>query len=311
MSLHLRPWPNDIITLQQLSNRGQILANNRYMYAKVAVENQEYFYKKAQSEEVGTFFDHELIWADFMNGLSSHYPNLNIRGLSIFSYLPHQAILTEFIDAPFLTSSDDTAQLAAYLDRYVDVLKAIDSFGRTWHSNNLPKDVSTPYDQLEKGWDKWINGAKLIEKAIITDQQIKEAQQIIERNKPYITPCMQHGDFVPWHIFNQNGTWIIYDAEHASHLFPRFYDLAYTYTRLYTRGQNTAFADSLLSKFIDHVDISEQDFFRQFVPVVLSRAVGMLFDAENDLKDIDYRREAQELFRHWLELGRRQNHTGS
>src|SRR3546814_14349702 len=79
------------------------------------------------------------------------------------------------------------------------------------------------------------------------------------QDTPPLTACMQHGDFVPWHIFEKEEEWVIFDAEHAHHELPRFYDLAYSYSRIYTRADDSNLARQQLALFIERIALERSD----------------------------------------------------
>lgn len=297
--LSLAPWPDTIKIEQNLTNQQKICSSDRYTYAKAIVNGKLFFYKKALTEKVGDLFDHELAWSSFLNKIQAKHPELNVRGLRIYAIKPKQAILTEYITAPFLADHQTVNQLNNYLDRYVAVLAAIDASGQ----NYLPAEpnliTSTPYDQIDKSILRYVQSGDLVTKHLISEAELQQALDLVYQAPP-LTPCMQHGDFVPWHIFVPGKTWIIYDAEHASPFLPRFYDLAYSYARIATMGKNLPLANDILNRFVIKIHKDRNIFFAHFLPIVLVRSVGAILDAENDKQGIDYRAEAQQLFHRCL-----------
>ena len=297
MGHELHDWPENIETVEQLANKGVIRPTDRYVYKKVTIEGETYFYKEANQEDVGLMLDREFLWIDFMSDFEDAYPHIGVRALRAYAYQNRKAIIAEFVEAPFVATPDTIAEVETVLDRYVEFLVTADTFGEHWRPSVELAAPETPYTQLDKRWDTWIEAADLIGKGILLPEQLEEARRIVSDYQTVAEPRVQHGDFVPWHIFDNQGEWIVYDAEHAHYLMPRFYDLTYSYVRFFTRGQNKELADTLLTKFITKSGMDEATFFTKFAPILVSRSIGMLLDAENDDQEVDYRQNAQNLLK--------------
>ena len=129
------------------------------------------------------------------------------------------------------------------------------------------------------------------------EELVKEKGWRIEEektaNRRFVYPALQHGDFVPWHMFQIDDKTIgVVDGEHASLIKPRFYDLAYLYTRLYTKASSPDAAKKVLRLFLKTSGTKRGHFFRAFLPVATLRSFGVLFDSINDNR---YQKEAQRL----------------
>ena len=130
----------------------------------------------------------------------------------------------------------------------------------------------------------------------MTAEKLEQARLVIHDYRKYLTPHFQHGDFVPWHILidaNQD-QWLI-DGEHASVQKPRYYDLAYMCSRIFTRLHSPEHAAKLLKVFMQESEMSAEALYPALLPIMTSRAIGMHFDALNDLRHDDYQAEAQDL----------------
>lgn len=89
---------------------------------------------------------------------------------------------------------------------------------------------------------------------------------------------------------------ILIDGDHSSLIKPRYYDLAYIYSRLYSRNRAKQETAKLLQSFMDKSGIPKDDFAKAFIPVLTSRAIGVCNDASRDLESgNDYRKTAVEL----------------
>jgi aminoglycoside phosphotransferase (APT) family kinase protein len=142
--------------------------------------------------------------------------------------------------------------------------------------------------------DGWL--AQPLAAGRISADKIVQAKQLIDTHRPHIQPAFQHGDFVPWHLFAINGQQLVlFDGEHASLVKPRFYDLAYLYSRLYTRSQAPASARKILSGYIEQAGHNPDHFAHAFLPVITLRALGMHADAYADRQHFDYAPAARDL----------------
>lgn len=270
-------------------------AQARYSYSKLQQGDKTYFVKQALRPDVLPLLGRELLWHDFMADVSSQFPDLHVGSPEIHS-LKNDTIMFEYVDSPYVADDSNIQTLKPKIPRLVNLLLAMDSAGENW-TNPHPVEESSnhaPYWQIDARWDKW--SEKPLESGILTQEMLQEAHKIVDSHKQFLTPRMQHGDFVPWHIFEQGDDWLIYDGEHASTQKPRFYDLAYLYTRLFTRTKSPEIAAEILTGFVDQINLSQEQFFNAFWPVVTSRSIGIFLDAHNDRPKNDYIKEAQRLF---------------
>jgi hypothetical protein len=280
----------------QLEHIGKSAAQARYSYNKLQQGDKTYFVKQALSPDILPLLSRELLWHDFMSDVSDEFPDLHVGSPEIHS-LKGDTITFEYIDSPYVADDNNIQSLKPKIPRLVNLLLAMDSVGENWTSPRPVEESSNhaPYWQIDSRWSKWAE--KPLESGILTQDILQEAHKIVDSHKKFLTPRMQHGDFVPWHIFERDDEWLIYDGEHASTQKPRFYDLAYLYTRLFTRAQSPEIAAEILTGFVDQIDLSQEQFFNAFWPVVTSRSIGMFLDAHNDKPHNDYVKETKELFK--------------
>lgn len=197
--------------------------------------------------------------------------------------------------APSMRPDDPAEKFGQFTDDYAACLAALDAVRPEWIPTPPPaSDNSTPYDQLDRRWGRWAE--RPLAEGLLAPEQLAGAQQLIHDYRPHAMPQFQHGDFVPWHILiDANEDWWLIDGEHASTHKPRYYDLAYMYSRVFTRLHSHEGAAQLLANFERHAGISRDELYPAFLPVLTSRAIGMHFDAINDLYGGDYRGDAQDL----------------
>lgn len=283
----MRTWPESIKVIERFND------SSRFTYEMIAVDGEVLFKKTAKNQQTGKNFDSELAWNDFMATVSSRYPELAIRNPDPFAYHPRTSLISEYIDAPLLATRSSVNKIRGNVERIAKVLQAVDSLGVGYKTDLPPREGKIDYTKLDSQWEYWFEASGGFGK-YATD--IEKARHTVLSSQK-LQSCMQHGDFTPWHIFAAEDEWILFDSEHAHHLWPRFYDLAYCYSRLLSRQGSSDVAQELLSQYILTMKMSEDEFWPQFMPVLTSRAVGILSDSLSDFPELDYRRKAEDLLR--------------
>jgi aminoglycoside phosphotransferase (APT) family kinase protein len=261
--------------------------------------------KSSLSREVET----EVWWNLTLERIVQQLPQKKkiFRGPHVHAYGSEDEFswyLAEYFDASLLVdlkAEKYKNQIHKELENIVDVLVTLDKVRvETLPATSLYSEEgeSSPYNNLLKKVDRWLE--KPLKAKLITPERVEQGKALIERCRPFVYPALQHGDFVPWHMFRLLKEKVIgiVDGEHASLVKPRFYDLAYLYTRLYTKAHVPAKARKSLNIFLEKSELGRKEFFQSFLPVITLRSFGMHLDAINDK---DYHREAQELLNLCLE----------
>lgn len=257
--------------------------NDRFTYAKVLEGEQQLFLKKAKTPDLEPNLQRELLWADFVNDISKREPEAHIRGLQIVGFDKSGGLLMEYIDAPQVASPGDSVAWRYKIDRYARMLYILDKYAEDY-TVKWPLNETVSISNVDEIWKRWFKERYDSNLPILT-----RAHQLIFKNSFDITYRLQHGDLTPWQIFEQGQDWIIYDGEKSGDHLPRFNDLAYGYGRLFTRLKDAETAATMLKRFITYSGVEPTAFFKQFLPIMTFRAIGMLADAysnsehENDI----------------------------
>lgn len=278
-----------------IKNPDAFSPTTRYKYSRFSDKNGGFFVKETLLSGMEPLLDREILWHDFMVDFSKKYPHLRVRSPRIEQKSKSKLTL-EYIDAPLLANREDNDKLRPKVPRLVELLIAIDEYGAIWRNDRVISETTegTPYRHIDKRWDVWIQ--EPLKRGFLTKDMIQQAREVVNEYAESVTPRMQHGDFVPWHIFEKGDEWIIYDGEHSSLSKPRFYDLAYMYTRLFTIGKNKDLAQEILRTFKAGLPLNEREFFEAFIPVVTSRTIGIFMDTLHDRAKINYISETKELY---------------
>lgn len=280
---------------EKIFNPNASTSEKRYLYSTLFIDGKKVFSKKANQKEMAPLLQNELLWHDFMQQVASTFPELRLRSPRIIEE-KNDEIIFEHVEAPFVSSPDDRIIHDHDIERLASTLIALDRVAGGWSSAHAVDDADNnlPYDNLSLSWEDWYKETKPA--GLVTDDMMRQAKSVLAQHAAHVTPRLQHGDFTPWHIFNQDGEWIIYDGEHASQMKPRFFDLAYLYSRVFTRQKNAPAAGQILQSFVEKVDMSKEDFMKAFLPLLVSRSLGMFLDALHDREKVDYTAEAKKLF---------------
>lgn len=197
--------------------------------------------------------------------------------------------VAEYFDAPLLVQKSwrTGAEVVPQIARLVDILTWLDRQVIFPEADALyDSSESAPYTDLLKKVDGWLEAP--LAQGTVKSGEVSQAKMLVEKYRPHIKPALQHGDFVPWHLFDLGQKLCLFDGEHASLAKPRYYDLAYLYTRLYTRGEAPDAARAILRKFMQAAQVDQKTFEQAFLPVVTLRAMGMQADALADRGRFDY-----------------------
>lgn len=255
--------------------------NDRFEYAKILRGQNVLFLKRALNPSLRLNIQREKLWAEFMNYVVSHYPDAHLKGPVIREHVDADTILFDYINASHLSVVATLEPWEANMLRYAAMLNTLDLAAENWTADTVI-DAPPRSERMFATWDKWLGMNK--------DRflRLAEVRQLVENNQPYMVTRMQHGDLTPWQIFDDGQTWIIYDGEQSGIDLYRYNDLAYGYGRLWTLLRSPDAAADLLRAFLEVSQTPCDEFFKQFLPVVTARAVGMLADAYNDALNNDY-----------------------
>lgn len=211
----------------------------------------------------------------------------------IFEYFPGDILA-------YWQPNKNFTQLPSRLQQIVDILMFFDNLDPdNIHLSNDP-NLSIPInEQFKAQMDSWSQQPKELE--LLKDTELSNLIEIIQ-SVP-LSRRLQHGDFVPWHMFGLNSAQIgLVDSEHGSTQKSRFYDLAYFYQRIFTK-LDPDLAKQFLQIFLDRSADNKNQFFLQFLPVIAVRAIGGMFDyARADYTLDDERKTEKQLHRQLLEL---------
>jgi hypothetical protein len=300
MSEILHPEPT---RLDHILSLGYVIADPDYApqpsgkhgFAKLERDGQLYFGKYVLNDSVQeSRIETDAWWCDTVATLNQRQeltisaPRIADRGSGWY--------VADWIDGESsMAKKNNPIGLDQLMPRYVETLVQLDGIDPA----QLVKPPPGPgdralADQLTGSLRKW--GAPALAAGFLKPGQLAAAGQVINDYQEFLTPRLQYGDFSPWPILvDKQQAWWLIDGENAHTNRPRYFDLAYFYTRIFTYMHGPAEAARLLQDFSEASDQKSEDIYRALLPSMTSRAIGMHFDAVNDLSVNDYRAEAQDL----------------
>ncbi len=247
----------------------------------------------ASTEGISQKLENEVVWNNFANS------NLQSSSLLVPKIIKSGKLddlsfyVSEFIDGRPLAIKWEGGKLSPkiynlkkYLPEICDFIanlqnKSLLSFGDSGKTiSDISSNRSINEDDKKLLLDKikfWIQP----ESIICTD--LKDTLSLVENSISKWKFCINHSDFVPWHILEtESGELYLIDGEHAS-LKPDFYDIAYFYHRTFTQAERPDLAEEFLQLTFSKLNTEKQKLFnKQFPSVLASRIIGGYFDAVND-----------------------------
>lgn len=241
----------------------------------------------------------EVWWNTTLARLVEADPSIKVYAPRV-SMSGQQFYIGEYFKAKPLIKSGfnfTPAEIDVWLERLAKMIVDFDQIALQPRVNQRAEYEDTnsaPYTNLAEKLDRWMELP--IERKQIETAAIQNGKDIFDKYRANVTPRLQHGDFVPWHMYDLGeGKIGLIDGEHSSLTKPRLYDLAYIYSRLVTRMKSFKSAKKLLTMVVEQLPESKSELEKAWLPVITLRSFGMINDAELDLETTDYRQYAKQL----------------
>jgi thiamine kinase-like enzyme len=268
----------------------------RNVTGKVKYEGKIRFFKMASTEGISQKLENEVLWNNFANSSlqssSLFVPKIiksgRLDGLSFY--------ISEFVDGRPLATKWEGGKLNPKIYNLKKYLPEISDFAANLQNanqltiTNVDNQISSISSErtLLEGAKKILLGKikSWIQPENIIDTDLKVMFSLVENNICNWKFCINHADFVPWHILETKGGQLyLIDGEHAS-LKPCFYDIAYFYHRTFTQAERPDLAEEFLQLTFSKLNPEKKALFNQQFPSVLaSRIIGGYFDAVSDKQE--------------------------
>lgn len=235
----------------------------------------------------------DVLGMRFFGGLQKEHPEMKLYAPNVYDS-GEGFYIREFIEENCLldekASLDDAKER---LETLADLLAAIDKIDPT---EDMGYTGSSNYKNLEQSIGRWAD--ENVEDGLINPIHAARAKEISHGWEKYLEPRIAHGDMSAYkHSFlRPDGLVALIDFENFTTHAARYFDAAWTYTRLYSFASTEEIPRYFLAYFIDKTVPAEHK-SAQLMAVILQRTLGMQKDADVDLssKGIDYRNRAKEL----------------
>lgn len=280
-----------------------ITDNERFATYKVQAGTEQRFAKVSKPGYEGQL-ENEVWWNLTCARLQAAAPEIPVQAPTVLEYGSNYYV-APFYNGSALIDKDATREaVPPHSDFLVQTLVAFDGIGLIHSGDPLYKSsIPNAYSKLTGKLDEQLK--QPLAAQYITGAGVDKAKAVIEKYRSRLQSCLQHGDFVPWHMIVTIQGVVLIDGEHAGVALPRYYDLAYLYTRLFTRLHAHEAAADILKNFL--LQAKPERFEQAFLTVMTSRVLGIHLDAYNEFTSsqdtddpIDYRAEAKELLRRCL-----------
>lgn len=269
----------------------------RFEYAKLRNGQKWFFLKLAKEKSFENNLQREVVWSDYMNRVTAFYPKEHLIGPRIDRRIGKSGLAFDYVEAPVVAKPSEPKKWQAVIPRYARMLEIFDEVSIHWKSDDLPEEPSRSVN-LYSIWREWLSDH------LAEVERLVEARKAVESVGFLLKRCMQHGDLTPWQIFEAGDDWLVHDGEKSGTDLFRFTDLAYGYGRLFTTLKSESTAAQLLREFLAIHKQDTEEFWQQFMPVLIHRTIGMIGDAYRDRPQNDYLDQANKLLNLCLDQDR-------
>ncbi|NCN99293.1 aminoglycoside phosphotransferase family protein [Candidatus Pacearchaeota archaeon] len=135
---------------------------------------------------------------------------------------------------------------------------------------------------------------------LVSDLPECKLGDLLEFEKNYfneLKTCVNHGDFVPWHMIKNGRNFVLIDGEHGSSRLPLGYDIAYFYHRVFTGAESPEIADTYIHLIYDRIHKNQKDTFRKyFYGCLANRIISGYWHCKNEDGKFDFHKLIKERF---------------
>ena len=278
----------------------------RYAYAQVRKNAGTYFCKIALDTALNPFLENALLWSQAIQQAESlrkcRIPHVVETFVGdeelLYQVSENIAEFKPLATKKFNGIKPDCGELATYLPRIVRTYFEMQNLLRVpaVQANLQRQDLSAARQNLLEKTKSWYTPK------VRQHFNLDDFLDILSTLPEPFAIGFNHGDFVPWHFGLDSKTDLyLIDAEKAS-LYPfLYYDLAYMYTRIYTRLNSPNLARTLLRQVEEYLPTNEErQKFRGSCKILLaSRIIGEMYDAIelDNLQDLSLHRQLLSTYR--------------
>lgn len=257
-----KPWRSTI---------GLLKKSSKIFILKIAQINDGTINKISDHSKIVSELKNQALWQLSVNSLIRN-KNLPVKIPQVYNSKFNENIgylLEDYIEGENITEVDK------WIDSFVTVLHFFNDI-KIDNINLLHPDLSA-YEWLVEKIKIW--SKEPLEERVINEKQMKIVFNIVYRAKDLLHFGLQHGDFSPSHILDYKyPIFGLIDAEKGGINKAAYYDVAYFYPKIYIQLNKPNSAREFLKKFIERLSEDRDNFSKQFMAILTSRAIGTVRD---------------------------------
>jgi hypothetical protein len=255
----------------------------RHLHGKLEKNNRTFFLKMASTSDIGERTQNETVWNDQIGSIIEKnqidyfdVPKIYETG----TYDGKFYYLSSYHEGSMLASKKPpaTGNLSNWLDKIVAANVFFLSLPR--EKLSFSRDQNTVSKEIR--WHRFYNQVQSWYQDT-REYKLAEVFDEVKNLRDSFIPGVNHGDFVPWHMIQEEDKFILIDGEHARIHSPRYYDVCYFYHRLYTSGRDPKTAKRYLAQIRKQLPAEERKRFDVSIkPILATRIIGGFWDAKTD-----------------------------
>jgi hypothetical protein len=262
----------------------------RHVHGKLEKDGQAFFLKLASTQDIGERTHNEKIWNENLNKQLhlDKITDFTVPGIIDFGFYDKNKyfFISEYFEGKFVATKNPPNNYL--IEECLDQIVSISNYFL-----QLPAKFSLPRDDLEYSGQMnffdhcYKQDSKLISE--LKEYKLEAILSIERETKLFYQLSINHGDFVPWHLIINNTKLVLIDAEQGSFKLPRYFDVVYFYSRLYTGAYQPEMAKKYLQKVRENLSRNEKEnFIKAIRPLIANRLIGGFWHAKNETKGIEY-----------------------
>lgn len=258
----------------------------RHVHGKLKKDNKVFFFKLSSTKDIGERTANEVAWNNQMQKILRENNidyfavpkifetgNMDDNFYYIGEYFSGKKLGTE--KPKNLNGLGPWLEKIAKANIFLSSITEID-LPRDFIENSIIEKWDHYFEKI-KGWYDVANNSTF-------EPLLKNAKKL----KTTYHRGLSHADFVPWHMIENGDSFVLLDAEHATVLWPRYYDAAYFYHRIYTSADSPEMAKKYLNTIKELLpEERRKTFDEEFIPMLATRIIGGFFELKISKEKFD------------------------
>ncbi|RJR16216.1 hypothetical protein C4579_00680 [Candidatus Microgenomates bacterium] len=246
----------------------------RHVIGTTEQNGEVYFVKIATSEGISLMTQREAQWNNWFHETTRGNAPFLVPVTIASGYLPNQLfyLVSSKVNGNLLIDypNTDISRITPNIENMVTMAVFIESLPV---SNALPFADTQGKTAQEKALSKTIRWFEAIPDTIRKQFELERLLNFVKDRYLELTPGPRHGDFTPWHMFENGRELTLIDGEHASTEGVKHYDLGYMAQRLFSVLKKPELADAFLTEALKQRSDQEQ-----LRTIMAMRAIGGFLD---------------------------------